>query len=176
MYIIPRRRLPVPRSVPPPCVSAAPSWRSPPGRNAVTWTVAGVTSGYCATGRVNTATPPASMIMSEITVAKIGRSTKSGQSRLQFSIGEVRFPRGGGRWRRTRSGARNPWRYPRIPRNEEDARARHRRPGSRAPCRPRLLQQVAGCSARASRRQRRRGSARIRKDWNNFVSLIPWIT
>ena len=42
----------------------------------MTKTVGGVTSGYWATGSVNTATPPASMITMEITVAKIGRSMK----------------------------------------------------------------------------------------------------
>src|SRR5215468_8336244 len=47
-----------------------------PGYTAVTCTVGGVTSGYCATGSVNTATPPASTKTTEMTVAKIGRSTK----------------------------------------------------------------------------------------------------
>ena len=43
---------------------------------AVTSTVGGVTSGYCATGSVNTATPPASMKTIDSTEAKIGRSMK----------------------------------------------------------------------------------------------------
>ena len=43
---------------------------------AVTSTVGGVTSGYCATGSVNTATPPASMMTIDSTEAKIGRSMK----------------------------------------------------------------------------------------------------
>src|SRR5262249_4684315 len=52
-------------------------WALAPGYRAVTSTVGGVTSGYCATGRVNTATPPASTKMTEMTVAKIGRSIKN---------------------------------------------------------------------------------------------------
>jgi len=43
---------------------------------AVTCTVGGVTSGYCATGRLKTATPPARVITTEMTVAKMGRSIK----------------------------------------------------------------------------------------------------
>ena len=37
----------------------------------------GVTSGYCATGSVKTATPPASVMTTEITVANTGRSMKN---------------------------------------------------------------------------------------------------
>src|SRR5580765_8385509 len=47
-----------------------------PGYSAVTLTVGGVTSGYCATGNVHTATPPANVMTTEMTVAKIGRSMK----------------------------------------------------------------------------------------------------
>src|SRR5205807_5738439 len=43
---------------------------------AVTSTVGGVTSGYCATGSVNTATPPASTKTMDRTEAKMGRSMK----------------------------------------------------------------------------------------------------
>ena len=38
----------------------------------MTRTVGGVTSGYCATGSVNTATPPASTKTIDSTEAKIG--------------------------------------------------------------------------------------------------------
>jgi hypothetical protein len=38
--------------------------------------VGGVTLGYCATGRVYTATPPASVMTIDNTEAKIGRSMK----------------------------------------------------------------------------------------------------
>src|SRR5262245_11403767 len=43
---------------------------------AVTWTVGGVMSGYWATGSRKAATPPTSTMTSEMTQAKIGRSTK----------------------------------------------------------------------------------------------------
>src|SRR5215467_2903199 len=57
-----------------------------PGKNAVTFTVGGVTSGYWATGSVQTATPPASVITTEITVAKIGRSMKNRDSMSEFHV------------------------------------------------------------------------------------------
>src|ERR1043166_7476586 len=59
-----------------------------PGYNAVTCTVGGVTSGYCATGNVHTATNPASVMTTEITVAKIGRSMKKRENtyRLHGSL------------------------------------------------------------------------------------------
>ena len=43
----------------------------------LTCTVGGVISGYCATGRMTTAMPPASVMMTEMTAAKIGRSMKN---------------------------------------------------------------------------------------------------
>src|SRR4029077_2129949 len=45
-----------------------------PGYTVVTKTAGGVTFGYCVIGKVNTATPPASTMTSEMTTAKIGRS------------------------------------------------------------------------------------------------------
>src|SRR5689334_16251743 len=47
-----------------------------PGYVAVTFTVGGTTSGYCAIGSFWRATRPMSTMTSERTVAKIGRSTK----------------------------------------------------------------------------------------------------
>src|SRR5437763_917249 len=47
-----------------------------PGYDAETSTVGGVISGYCATGNVQTATPPASVMTMDSTEAKIGRSMK----------------------------------------------------------------------------------------------------
>src|SRR3982751_5753284 len=52
-----------------------------PGESAVTCTVGGVTSGYGATGSVKTATPPASAMTMEMTVAKIGRSMKKRENK-----------------------------------------------------------------------------------------------
>jgi hypothetical protein len=43
----------------------------------VTRTVGGDTCGNCATGNVNTATPPANVITMDSTAAKIGRSMKN---------------------------------------------------------------------------------------------------
>ena len=51
-----------------------------PGNTAVTRIVGGLTSGYCATGSLAKATPPSITTMTEITVAKIGRSTKNRES------------------------------------------------------------------------------------------------
>ena len=39
--------------------------------------VGGETGGYCASGRLNTASPPASVMTIDSTVAKIGRSMKN---------------------------------------------------------------------------------------------------
>src|SRR5579871_2893209 len=47
-----------------------------PGYTAVTTTVGGVTSGYWAIGRLNTATAPARVMTMDSTDAKIGRSMK----------------------------------------------------------------------------------------------------
>src|SRR5262245_24493020 len=47
-----------------------------PGYCAVTEIDGGAMSGYCATGRAKYATPPTSVMMMEITAAKIGRSMK----------------------------------------------------------------------------------------------------
>src|SRR5262245_32135353 len=48
-----------------------------PGYVQLTCTVGGVISGYCATGRMKTAMLPASVMMTEITAAKIGRLIKN---------------------------------------------------------------------------------------------------
>src|SRR3954447_4645741 len=47
-----------------------------PGYRVVTCTVGGVTSGYCATGRENSATPPITSIRIAKTLARTGRSMK----------------------------------------------------------------------------------------------------
>src|SRR4051794_40424608 len=51
-------------------------WELAPGYRAVTRTVGGVTSGYCAIGKVHMATKPARVMTTEMTVAKMGRSMK----------------------------------------------------------------------------------------------------
>src|SRR5947209_5256310 len=51
-------------------------WALAPGYSAVTCTVGGVTSGYCATGSASSATPPAITNTIDSTEAKIGRSMK----------------------------------------------------------------------------------------------------
>src|SRR4051794_16678602 len=48
-----------------------------PGYVQLTWTVGGVISGYCATGRMKTAMLPMSVMITEITAAKIGRLMKN---------------------------------------------------------------------------------------------------
>jgi hypothetical protein len=47
-----------------------------PGYEALTSTVGGAISGYCAIGRVNSAMPPARVMMIDNTEAKIGRLMK----------------------------------------------------------------------------------------------------
>src|ERR1700730_12316024 len=47
-----------------------------PGKLVETCTCGGTICGYCATGRLNPASAPASRITSEMTVEKIGRSMK----------------------------------------------------------------------------------------------------
>src|SRR6267154_3738303 len=47
-----------------------------PGKLVVTWTCGGTICGYCAIGRLNPASAPASRITSEMTVEKTGRSMK----------------------------------------------------------------------------------------------------
>src|ERR1700719_3871511 len=54
-----------------------------PGYTAETSTVGGVISGYCVTGSVNSAIPPASVITMESTEAKIGRSIKKRENMNQ---------------------------------------------------------------------------------------------
>src|SRR6516165_2912026 len=58
-----------------------------PGYTAETSTVGGVISGYCATGSVNSATPPASTTTMDNTEAKMGRLIKKRENteRPQFS-------------------------------------------------------------------------------------------
>src|SRR3569833_1088750 len=60
--------------------------------------VGGVTVGYWAIGRANTASPPASVTTADRTVAKIGRSMKQrgiiGGARSQASGGNGRRPAG----------------------------------------------------------------------------------
>ena len=50
-------------------------WR--PDSVVVTWTVGGVTCGYCATGSENSATPPIRIITTAMTFARTGRSMKN---------------------------------------------------------------------------------------------------
>ncbi len=47
-----------------------------PGYTAVTRIVGGVISGYCSTGKTYNATPPITIVMMAMTLAKIGRSMK----------------------------------------------------------------------------------------------------
>ena len=60
-----------------------------PGYVAVTCTVGGATSGYCATGSWVAATTPTITITTESTVAKIGRSMKKWEIISAFPPGEV---------------------------------------------------------------------------------------
>jgi hypothetical protein len=62
-----------------------------PGYRAVTTTVGGVTSGYCATGRVNAAIPPTITVAIESTAAKIGLRMK--KSAMFIIVGSIFFPR-----------------------------------------------------------------------------------
>src|ERR1700749_5213042 len=48
-----------------------------PGYRVVTCTVGGTTSGYCATARLNSATPPISTIRIAMTLERTGRSMKN---------------------------------------------------------------------------------------------------
>ena len=52
---------------------------------AVTSTVGGVISGYCASGKLKTATAPARVMTIDSTEAKIGRSMKNFESTARFS-------------------------------------------------------------------------------------------
>src|SRR6476619_6995007 len=58
-----------------------------PGYVQLTCTVGGVISGYCATGTMKTAMLPASVMMTEITAAKIGRLMKNFATRLPLLRG-----------------------------------------------------------------------------------------
>src|SRR5579863_4944731 len=48
-----------------------------PGYVVVTWIVGGVMFGYCATGSVNSATPPITSVRIAMTLARTGRSMKN---------------------------------------------------------------------------------------------------
>src|SRR5713101_44229 len=53
-----------------------------PGNEVDTSTCGGTICGYCAIGRPNAATAPASVMMSEMTVEKMGRSMKKSNMRI----------------------------------------------------------------------------------------------
>src|SRR5260370_31533710 len=55
---------------------SATTWALAPGYDADTSTVGGAISGYCATGRVNRAMPPANTTTMDSTEAKMGRLMK----------------------------------------------------------------------------------------------------
>src|SRR5512137_2323104 len=75
-----------------------------PTKVVVTWTIGGTISGYCATGRLLSATRPSSTMTMEITIATIGRLTKKRAMGLPRLAGGL-CGGGAGRGRRDRLGA-----------------------------------------------------------------------
>jgi len=66
---------------------SATTWASAPGYEAETSTVGGAISGYCATGSVHMAIPPATVMMIDNTEAKIGRWMKKRENTVRPQFG-----------------------------------------------------------------------------------------
>src|SRR5882757_1377517 len=61
-----------------------------PGYRVVTCTVGGTTSGYCATARLNSATPPIRIIRIAMTLERTGRSMKNFEIMRSVLFGRCR--------------------------------------------------------------------------------------